>query len=220
MELSERESRRAGRDWELSPEAFARLLSALGPDATAAGERYERIRAKLARIFEWRGCADPGELVDRTFDRVARRLEEGAELTVADPYAYVHGVAMHVLQEHWREAARRAPLGGDVAVPATVHDDDEENASRRLQCLDECLRALPAEGRRLLERYHAAVDAARIAHRQALARELGITLNALRIQAFRLRERTQSCVARCAAAPVETKGIVRLRTTPREGVRR
>src|SRR5688572_7989652 len=98
------ESRLPQRNWELSSAAFARLLAALGPDQASAGDRYERIRGKLCRLFEWRGCIDPGELVDRTFDRVVRRLDEGAVLTVDDPYAYVHGVAMHVLQEHWREA--------------------------------------------------------------------------------------------------------------------
>jgi DNA-directed RNA polymerase specialized sigma24 family protein len=220
MALEGREPRRRASDWELSSEAFSRLLAALGPDAATAGERYERIRAKLGRIFEWRGCTDPGELVDRTFDRVARRLEEGVELTVADPYAYVHGVAMHVLQEHWREAARRSPLAEDVALPGEVHDEAEGDTSRRLSCLDECLRSLPAGARRLLERYHATADAARIGQRQALAAELGITLNALRIQAFRLRERTQGCISRCAAAPPQAKGIVRLRTPSREGARR
>jgi DNA-directed RNA polymerase specialized sigma24 family protein len=227
MALSDSEGASGRREWALSRAAFDRLLAALDPDTAIAGERYERIRSKLARLFEWRGCADPAELVDRTFDRVARRLEEGAELTSRDPHDYVHGVALHVLQEHWRSAAREVRAKDSaretlVAVPAAADDDGEVLLTeRRLHCLEPCLRALPAGARRLLEAYHAGVPSERIARRQALAAELGITLNALRIQAFRLREKVQACVAGCMAREEGAgKRIARIRTIEREGTRR
>jgi DNA-directed RNA polymerase specialized sigma24 family protein len=223
--------------WSLSQQAFDRLLAALGPDPASAGERYERIRTKLTRLFEWRGCADPAELVDRTFDRVARRLEEGAELTARDPYAFLHGVALHVLQEHWRTAGRIVPGLGEegayverLVAPVLVEEESEaeEVRERRLRCLERCLAELPVEARRLLELYHDAAPssaeptAGRIARRQVLAEARGLTLNALRIQVFRLRARVQSCVGRCAAAvATEPKRIGRRRTTNREeGARR
>jgi DNA-directed RNA polymerase specialized sigma24 family protein len=209
--------------WTLSQQAFDRLLAALGPDATSAGERYERIRAKLTRLFEWRGCADAAHLVDLTFDRVARRLEEGAELTARDPYAYVHGVALHVLQEHWRAAGRtvhglaeEGSHGELLVAPEVVEEEGAREREERLRCLERCLGALPVPSRRLLETYHEAAPHERIARRQALAAEQGVSLNALRIQVFRLRGRLQECVAACAGARAEGKRIGPARTNERE----
>jgi DNA-directed RNA polymerase specialized sigma24 family protein len=220
MALSEGTAGPLRREWTLSPAAFARLLATLDPDPEAAGERYERMRARLARMFEWRGCADPAELVDLTFDRVARRLEEGAEITARDPYAYLHGVALHVLQEHRRLAGRlvtgleeASGVGAMLASPiaATAGDDDDER-ERRLACLDRCLGDLPAAERRLLEEYHVGETDRRIRRRQALAAELGVTLNALRIQVHRLRQRLRSSVDACAGRPA-AKRIVPIRTS-------
>src|SRR3989442_7441381 len=66
------------RPWAVSREAFDRLLDWLGPDREASAQRYERIRATLIRIFEWRGARNCEEFADETFDRATRRLEEGA----------------------------------------------------------------------------------------------------------------------------------------------
>ena len=41
----------------MTPEEFEALLAQLDPDRERAGERYETIRRKLVRLFEWRGCA-------------------------------------------------------------------------------------------------------------------------------------------------------------------
>jgi len=224
--VSDGEGAARRREWTLSPAAFDRLLTALDADPARAGDRYEQIRRKLTRLFEWRGCVDPAELVDRTFDRVARRLEEGAELTARDPYAYVYGVAMHVLQEHWRASAREAQAtrgARETATAVEVVTEGEEElllGEQRLRCLERCLRDLSASGRRLLEAYHAAPPSERIVRRQALARDLGLTLNALRIQAFRLRERVQGCIVDCVGREGEAgKRIATFRTLEREGSR-
>ena len=92
--------------WALSRASFDRLLSVLDPDPQRAAERYEALRRKLTKLFQWRGCARPEDLADVTFDRAARRIEEGATVAPGDVSAYLHGVALHVAQEHWRQAAR------------------------------------------------------------------------------------------------------------------
>src|SRR4029453_5040025 len=91
------------KEWVLTEDAFEKLLAQLDADRERAGEKYERIRHKLIKFFEWRGGASPEEYADRSIDRVARRVYEGAELRVSDPYLYFHGVALKVLKEHWRE---------------------------------------------------------------------------------------------------------------------
>ena len=92
--------------WSMTQKAFDLLLAQLDSDRDAAGERYQRIRDKLISFFRWRGCATAEEYADRTIDRAARRLEEGAEITARDPYLYFHGVALNVLREHWKKAQK------------------------------------------------------------------------------------------------------------------
>jgi hypothetical protein len=189
--------------WTLSEQAFSALLSLLGPDRERAAERYEAIRRKLTRLFEWRGFADPEELADATFDRVARKVEEGMELTAADAYSYVHGVALRVAQERWRADARWHSAPEALADARAAADwpssgeraQEQEQAEGRLRCLDECLEALDAPARALLRRYHG--GGSRIEDRRELAREMGISATALRLRVFRLRGALHGCVRRC-----------------------
>jgi len=140
--------------------------------------------------------------VDATFDRVARKVDEGAGVWAQDPYSYLHGVALRIAQEQGRLAARERalPQAALEARAAAAHEEARREASpalseRRLRCLDECLAALPAEARELLRRYHGAE--ARIADRRRQAQALGISGTALRLRAFRLRGALVQCVADC-----------------------
>ena len=188
-----------GGAWRLSPEAFDRLLACLDADRERAAERYESVRRKLSKLFAWRGCEDPASLVDLTFDRVARRLAEGADLTAADPYSYFHGVAIHVLQEHWRSPGRGAVplevLGREG--PAAPEAPETDATERRLDCLRECLARLPPDSRRLLEQYHHPEAGAQISARKALAAALGLSATALRLRAYRIRAGLFACIAGC-----------------------
>src|SRR5688500_17000622 len=92
------------RDWVLTADALDALLRRLHPERERAWQEYERIREKLCKFFKWGGCPDPPEFADRTIDRVARKIMEGSELRIRDPYPFFHGVARNVLKEH-----RRAP---------------------------------------------------------------------------------------------------------------
>ena len=80
----------------LTPEGLAGLLSRLHPDPAEAAVLYEQIRRRLIRMFAWRGCGQAEDLADETFDRVARRLLEGATIDTPDPYRYFCGVAYRV----------------------------------------------------------------------------------------------------------------------------
>ena len=188
--------------WTLTRSAFEDLLAALDADRTRAAEKYERIRLRLTKLFEWRGCLNADELTDRTFDRVARRLNEGATVTSADAYLFVHGVALNVLREHWRSPARAAdailaddprlavPDGTSAAESAAARIEHERLLERLVSCLD----ALPPESRRLVAAYHLQ-EGRQIAARKTIAADLGLPLNALRIRVFRLRQALERCVA-------------------------
>ena len=203
----------------MTPESFKILLEQLDPDRERAGERYEEIRRKLVRLFEWRGCtapedladetirrklvrlfewrgcASPEDLADVTFNRVARRLAEGVQLQSANSYGYFCGVAHLVYKEVLRSAAReyRALESGDWP-PASLADDGEPS-DERLDCLRRCLGQLPADQRNLVLRYHQGEN--NIRNRQTLADEMGIPMNALRIRVHRVRRKLESCVHGC-----------------------
>jgi DNA-directed RNA polymerase specialized sigma24 family protein len=199
-------SPRAAAAWSLDRAAFDGLLTFFGPDPDTAARRYEEVRSRLVKLFAWRGCASPEDLADRTFDRVARRLLEGAQIRVADPYQYCHGVALNVVREHWREPTRGWTSLADSRPdpPAQVPDHAARIASERhLACLECCLRRLPDPQRALLLEYHA--NDRTIERRQALARSLDIPINALRIRAYRLRSTVEACVVRCAGCHHERR---------------
>ena len=149
------------RDWTLTPYAFEKLLAFLDSDREIAGRRYEKIRQKLIKLFQWRGIAAPEDFADRTIDRVARRLAEGQQLRADNPYLYFHGVAMNVLREASREP--RLEALEEVRAPEAEGSREREHA-----CLDECLAGLLPESRRLVLEYHAQQGRAKIETRNVL----------------------------------------------------
>jgi RNA polymerase sigma factor (sigma-70 family) len=171
------------------------FLARLSPDRDEAGVLYENLRRRLLRLFELRFCEDPEALVDEAIDRVARRLP-GLEIKSSE-LAFARGVAHHVAQEmlRQRQRERRAFL---VAAALAASAPEPELDSARRRCLEACLEELPGDQHRLILEYHQGEN--RIRHRQGLARELGLSPNALRIRAYRIRRDLEDCCARCLAA--------------------
>lgn len=179
----------------LTEEAFARLLARLDPDRSRAGDRYEDLRRTLVRFFEWRGAPFPDEHADDTFDRVARRLAEGVEISNVGAYCYE--VARLVYLESLKgPRARHAPLEG--AEPPAIEDAAEaRTAEARMACLDQCLASLPPDSRELIITYYRDDGRDRINVRKALAARLGVRLDALANRAQRLRDKLERCVTGC-----------------------
>ena len=75
-------------DAGLTVEAFAKLLKAFDADRQRAGEKYEDLRRILIRFFEWRGAPFPEDHTDETFNRVARKLDEGVDVKNIGGYCY------------------------------------------------------------------------------------------------------------------------------------
>jgi DNA-directed RNA polymerase specialized sigma24 family protein len=198
------------RDWVLTQESFDRLLAYLDADRDRAGEMYEKIRLKLTKFFRWHGCALPDEYVDRTINRVARRIHEGASLHVSNPYLYFHGVALNVLREYWRTPGREhrpleslPPAQAPAEHPGTRAMEAAQQATteQRLVCLKRCLGSQAAENRRLLTEYLRDAPIRTIEHRKRMADALEIPLSALRVRVFRIRSVVRDCVRRCEMKP-------------------
>ena len=195
------------RDWVMTPEAFDLMLTQLDADRERAGEKYELVRQKLTKFFQWRGCTAPEEYTDRTIDRVARRLLEGSEIYAQDPYLFFHGTAINLLREYWKkpESSSHESLD-DLPVTKAPSEDpvaqaelsaEKQEYEWKLECLHECVGTLPREQVEHIQRYHQSAGGAKIAQRKALAEELGLPLNALRIRMFRLRQELEACILNC-----------------------
>jgi DNA-directed RNA polymerase specialized sigma24 family protein len=190
-----------GRDrakrWSLTPEAFDKLLGALDSDPERAGEKYEQLRHGLICFFEWRAAPFPEDHADESLNRVARKLDEGDH--VNDPSSYVYGVARLVLLEAYksRERERAALERQPLPVQSPPSDAEQDEASRRFDCLGRCLNQLARETRDFVTSYYQGTQRAKIDNRKRLADRLGIPLNALRLRARRVREKLEVCVEKC-----------------------
>jgi DNA-directed RNA polymerase specialized sigma24 family protein len=179
----------------LTADAFAKLLDRLDADRERAGEQYEALRRRLTRFFEWRGAPFPDEHADETFNRVARKLDEG--VTIANIGGYCHEVARLVCLEAFKgRDSKRSSL--DTSHAATFAADTTEEAAQqelRMACLEDCLRALSRENRDLVIEYYQDERRARIERRKALAERLGVRRDALANRAQRLRDNLERCVS-------------------------
>ncbi len=182
------------KEWVLTQQAFDHLLDMLDADREQAGQKYERIRHKLVKYFEWHGAELPDKEADETINRVARKIVEGAEIQNLN--AYFYGVARLVFaeslkaREKQQEAFRHLPT---IELPV----DEDLDAAQRQACFDRCLRRLPEENRSLIIEYYQDEKGDKIKRRKYLAARRGIPLNALRIRAHRIRVGMESCVSQC-----------------------
>ncbi len=178
--------------WEINDESFNRLLAWLDPDPEVAGKKYEDIRRKLIRIFVSRGSWEAEDLADQTIDRVSKKVPDLLADYVGDPSLYFFGVANRVFLE-WR---RKNSLPPPTPPPSGGSAEEKE---REDQCLNRCMATLPQQQRRLLLDYYREEKQAKIDRRKALAVELVLTDNALKIKVFRLRATLQDCLFHCLA---------------------
>jgi len=172
----------------MTKDDFEEFLSRLEPDSLSSEARYKRLRKKLSKFFAWRYTADPEELADETISRLVSKLGAGEGPSILKPYAYVYTIALHVFQEDQREKTKQDKITVELIR------QDSQAAAYGFDCQKYCFKALSPENRELLKKYYASDES-----RQALAESLGLTLNALRVQVFRLKRGLKKCREKCIA---------------------
>jgi DNA-directed RNA polymerase specialized sigma24 family protein len=183
--------------------AFTRLLAWLDDGVHSNGERYLEMRRRLVSYFDRRNRPTAEELADETLNRVARTLAQTGAIATKPPARYCYVVAKFVLLEDLRRERRHVPLDEtwhvDSAKPAARVGPDSGVMlkEQRLDCLDRCLQELKPEQRELIVEYYADDRRQKIERRRELATRLGITMNALGIRAFRIRDGLMACVESC-----------------------
>jgi DNA-directed RNA polymerase specialized sigma24 family protein len=175
-------------------QSFDLLLQRLAGDGPGA-VGYERLRIRLIAFFRLRFPAQAEALADEAFDRLARRLADGT--AVDSPEGYALGIARLLLLETQNrekkerrmadEALRDLDMVGVLSPEAEPHPAEP--------ALRACLEGMGREAEAfILDYYEADTGTDRIARRQQLAQRLGLTLNALRNRALRMRLALESCV--------------------------
>lgn len=174
-------SSQSSRERDLTRVSLDALLAALDPNREQAALAYEALRHRLVTFFALRWPVTAEELADEALDRLARKLTEGESV----PYIlqYLLGIARMVALEQTRKDRVRSPylhLEAKLGAPDPEFDNFQE-------AFHDCFDRLAPEERTLLEQYYAGTGISRINARSALARESGISLNALRNRVLRLR---------------------------------
>ncbi len=157
-------------------------MSVLAPDRAAAGQKYEALRRRLTNLFAWEQCDLPDALTDETLNRLARRVREGMEIPNLDRFAF--GIARMLIHEQKRAEQRRQTAVREFQAGAAASAD-----AAALDAMNECIAKLPKERREVIESYYNE-------DRAQLAARLGISVNALRNRALRIREELFQCMAR------------------------
>jgi DNA-directed RNA polymerase specialized sigma24 family protein len=183
-----------GRKHQLSDETFEALLKWLDSDRDQAGQKYEKIRQSLIKIFRGRKCADPEGLADQTFNRVAAKFDGISERFKGDPSVYFLSIARFIYLEDGRKAAKSVALDPKITYQP---DFDANFADLRQTCLKSCLAAQPDDDRKIVMGYYVEDETEKIASRKQLAEDMSLSLNTLRVRAHRIRERLFQCVQEC-----------------------
>lgn len=184
------------KDWDFTAAEFDKFLFWLSPDRDQAAQKYEQIRRGLIAIFNSRCCVAAEELADETINRVMKRAQEMADTYVGDPAPYFYKVG-HRLHIEYVKKNPPAPALDDAPSPVAPQPDDEKE--RVFACLEKCLQELDPDQRLNMLDYYAEDKRAKIDLRKAMANKMGIKVDNLRLQMFRLRERLEKCLENCLA---------------------
>ncbi len=83
------------------------------------------------------------------------------------------------------------------SFPVKTGNQDREEDETRLACLDSCMTTLSDSNRGLIVEYYSSEKREKIDVRQHIADRIGVTPNALRNRAVRIRRKLEDCVRSC-----------------------
>jgi hypothetical protein len=160
-------------------------------DREDAGRQYTIIYEGLVRIFVSHGFTDAEHWADVAVDRVARKVPEIRDSYVGVKARYFVGVVRYILIEpHPKEIATEEK-------DFRISSQEPEPPNDYETCLLSSLAGLPLAQSDLILDYYAYGPAQKAAHRQRMARELGISENALRVRVCHIRRKLEKLIEQC-----------------------
>jgi DNA-directed RNA polymerase specialized sigma24 family protein len=174
---------------DLTPGGLDLLLARLNADRDEAARKYVDLFRKLARFLALWGCSRPEEQADEALARTAEKMRAGAEIENLNRYTL--GVAHLVYKESVRsEISQRNAL----KERSSEAKKDQSYEERRARCYAQCVKGLSSEDQDLIVRYY---RGSQPPDREKLAKQMGISLNVLRVSAFRIRQKLGLCLNEC-----------------------
>lgn len=191
-------------NWVATEGSFAALLEWLDQGLDSKGAAYLDVRRRLVTYFDRKNCLNADELADETLNRVQRRLEEEGGIEVESPAKFCYTIARYVFLEHLRSGRAKEVSDEMVDLAASkssadlfAREEETRERERALACLEKCIAELDSERREMVIGYYHGEQRAKIENRRRIAAKFGLTMNALSIRTFRIRERLETCVRRC-----------------------
>ncbi|MBA3632691.1 MAG: hypothetical protein H0W58_07765 [Acidobacteria bacterium] len=187
---------------KMTPEELDKLLNWLNPNRELAAAEFIRIRRILTNIFLTRGCINADELADETIDRVAAKIKEIETDFRGEKLIYFVSVLRYVYKESLRTNQNKNRAFGLIKTGMEIDEfqSHKKSKTRRAECLEKCLKKLKRKHRRIiLDYYQPTHGEEKITERKILAKKFSKSVNSLRVQAFRIKERLFECVENCVA---------------------
>lgn len=183
---------------EIDKKKFDNLLNWLDPDREKAARLYEKIRKALIKYFIFRGGANAEDLTDKTFDRVALKIETIETNFDGEKTRYFIGVARNVINETHRN---RETQINEATLPEFVPDyagaDEKEILDKKSDCFKSCLSKLDEKHRKLIVDYYSPKKNKKSKQRKKIIEKKSYTINALRNQIFRIKNKLFNCYQKC-----------------------
>jgi DNA-directed RNA polymerase specialized sigma24 family protein len=180
---------------------FDFLLALLDADRDRAGVKYQSLRLRLMKFFEWRNCENPEDLADVVFDRILQKISEGEQ--IQNVTAFSASIAQFVFKEYLRGNKRQHQLIEEAPevqnIKAQEVEDEDELIAGRRQCFEKCLAEFSAENRKFIIAYYDTDERTMINSRKKLAEEMNSSLNTIRIKACRLKAKLEDCTLECCS---------------------
>lgn len=173
-----------------------RLLLRLDSDLPRAAEKYEELRRVLIKFFEWNRSPRADDLADEVISRLAMKAVDD----IQNIKAFARKIAEYVLMEEAKKSQRLTSIDEMThEIPSVETSPDtiveKLDAKIRIDCLRMCREQLLPEEDALVMAYHDVEHESHKLCRKRLAQQMGLTMNALRVRANRLRDKLEDCVS-------------------------
>jgi DNA-directed RNA polymerase specialized sigma24 family protein len=191
-------------NWKATEGSFRALLEWLDQGCVTNGDSYLEVRQRLVTFFDRKNCLNAEDLADETLNRVERRLQEEGSIESESPAKFCYAIARYVFLEYLK-SGRAREVTQELADGAAAKSSADELAALEeararesaLQCLEKCIGDLDEDRRELVLGYYQGEQRTKIENRRLMALKRGLTMNALTIRTFRIRERLEMCVRKC-----------------------
>src|SRR3954466_1807569 len=100
--------------WSPTQSSFDQFLGCLDRDRDVAGRKYEELRTRMVKFFEWRSCRGADTLADIALDRVMSKIEAGEQ--IVDPVKYAYGVSRLVYLESLKNPVKEQEVNDRLSL--------------------------------------------------------------------------------------------------------